>query len=70
MALKLFLNQTYVICDFKQTSSGKIIFTGSRHKNLYILFLDELPTESCFMPIDKDKWTWHRRVGHISMKTI
>ena len=22
------------------------------------------------MPIDKDKWIWHRRVGHISMKTI
>jgi len=58
------------ICEIKQTSSGKIIFTGSRHKNLYILFLDELPTESCFMSIDKDKWIWHRRVGHISMKTI
>ena len=58
------------ICEIKQTSSGKIIFTGSRHKNLYILFLDEIPTESCFMSMDKDKWIWHRRVGHISMKTI
>ena len=50
------------ICEIKQSSSGKIIFTGSRHKNLYILFLDELPTESCFMSIDKDKWIWHRGV--------
>lgn len=35
-----------------------------------MLYLDELPTKSCFISIDKDKWIWHRQVSHTSMKTI
>jgi hypothetical protein len=58
------------ICEVKQVSTGNIFFTGSRKKDLYILFLDDIPTESCFMFIDKDKWIWHKRVGHVSIKTI
>jgi len=29
-----------------------------------------MPPESCFMSLEKDKWIWLRRAGHISMKTI
>jgi hypothetical protein len=29
-----------------------------------------MPAESCFMPLEKHKWIWHKRAGHISMKTI
>ena len=57
-------------CEVRQESSGKILFTESRNKNVYILYLDELPVESCFIPLEKDKWIWHKRAGHISMETI
>jgi hypothetical protein len=58
------------ICIVKHTSSGKIFFTASRKKNLYALYLDDIPAETCFMTLEKDKWIWHKRAGHISMKTI
>jgi len=57
-------------CEVRQISSGKILFTGSRNKNVYTLCLDELPVESCFISLEKDKWIWHKRAGHISMETI
>jgi transposase InsO family protein len=57
-------------CEVRQESSGKILFTGSRNKNVYVLYLDELPVESCFISLEKDKWIWHKRAGHISMETI
>ncbi|GAU41423.1 hypothetical protein TSUD_26030 [Trifolium subterraneum] len=31
---------------------------------------DELPPESCFVSLEKDKWIWHKRAGHVSMKTM
>jgi len=58
------------ICIVKHTSSGKIFFTASRKKNLYALYLDDIPAETCFMTLEKDKWIWHKRARHISMKTI
>jgi len=57
------------ICEIRQTSSKKLFFFGSRKKNLYALDLDEIPAKSCFMSFEK-KWIWHKRTGHISMKTI
>ena len=34
-------------------------------------FCDRLGhNESCFMSLEKDKWIWHKRAGHVSMKTI
>jgi hypothetical protein len=47
-------------CEIKQPSSNKILFNGSRKKNVYILYLDELPKESCFVSLEKDKWIWHK----------
>jgi len=58
------------ICEVRQTSSNKLFFTGSRKKNLYVLDLYYMPAESCFISLEKDKWIWHKRAGHISMKTI
>jgi len=57
-------------CEVRQISSGKILLTWSRNKNLYILYIDELPAESCFISLQKDKWIWHKRAGHVSMETI
>jgi hypothetical protein len=39
-------------------------------KNVYVLYLDELPAESCFVSLEKDKWIWHKRAGHVSMRTL
>lgn len=58
------------ICEIRQTSSNKLFFSGSRRKNLYVLELNDMSAESCFMSLKKDKWIWHKRAGHISMKTI
>ncbi len=57
-------------CEIKQSSSNKVLFNGSRIKNVYVLYLDELPPESCFVSLEKDKWIWHKRAGHVSMKTM
>ncbi|KAK2417747.1 hypothetical protein QL285_040014 [Trifolium repens] len=42
-------------CEVRQISSGKILFNGSRMKNVYVLYLDELPAESCFVSLEKGK---------------
>ncbi|XP_045791507.1 uncharacterized protein LOC123886217 [Trifolium pratense] len=55
-------------CEIKQ--SDKTLFYGSRIKNVYVIYLDELPTESCFVSLERDKWIRHKRAGHISMKTM
>ncbi|CAJ2661907.1 unnamed protein product [Trifolium pratense] len=57
-------------CEIKQISSGKTLFNGLRKKNVYIIYLDELPVESCFVSLEKDKWIWHKRAGHVNMRTI
>ena len=58
------------ICEVRQTSSNKLFFSGSRKKNLYVLELNDMPVESSFMSLEKDKWIWHKSAGHTSMKTI
>ncbi|XP_073224852.1 uncharacterized protein [Cicer arietinum] len=57
------------ICEFRMANSGETLFSASKRKNLYVLYIEELPAESCFMSINKDKWIWHKCAGHISMKT-
>ncbi|XP_045810862.1 uncharacterized protein LOC123905296 [Trifolium pratense] len=57
-------------CEIKQISTGKTLFNGSRKKNVYVIYLDELPVESCFVSLEKDKWIWHKRAGHVNMRTI
>ena len=58
------------VYEIKKAKTGENLFSGKRKKNLYVLYLEELPDESCFISINKDKWIWHKRAGHISKKTI
>jgi len=58
------------ICEIRQTYSNKLFFTRSRKNNLYVLDLNDMSAESCFISLEKDKWILHKRAGHISMKTI
>nr|XP_027188662.1 uncharacterized protein LOC113785802 [Cicer arietinum] len=39
------------VCEIKMARTGKIMFSGKRKKNLYVIYLDELPDESCFISI-------------------
>jgi len=55
------------ICEIRQTSSNKLFFSGSRKNNLYVLELNDMPAESCFISLEKDKWIWHKRADHISI---
>ncbi|XP_073224813.1 uncharacterized protein [Cicer arietinum] len=49
---------------------GEVLFSRTKKKNLYVLYLEELTNESCFMSINKEKCIWHKQTRHISMKTI
>lgn len=62
-----FKQNLYIV---KKPFSNEIIIFGPRQKNLYTLYLDDLTYEFFFISIDNDKWIWHKRVDHISMKTI
>ena len=44
------------ICEVRQTSSNKLFFSGSRRNNLYVLELNDMSAESCFMSLEKGKW--------------
>ena len=62
-------NACYVI----NSITNQIIYIGKRHKNVYIIHIDEivLNNESCLIANDvNDNWLWHRRLGHTSMKTL
>ena len=44
-----------------------------RHENIYVIYIDEivLNNESCLIANDvNDSCLWHRRLGHVSMKTL
>lgn len=60
------VNFNQISCIVKNSSSSKKF--GKRQNNLYIMYIDVLSFESCFLTIEKDKWLWHRMFGHVSMK--
>ena len=41
------------ICELRQTSSNKLLFSRSRKKNLYVLDLNDMSAESCFISLEK-----------------
>lgn len=58
------------MCEVKKIYFGKILFSRSRKKTTYVLYLYELPTESHVMYFERKKWIWHERVCYVSKKTI
>lgn len=57
-------------CLVKEASTGKIIFLNVRERNLYRIYLESLPSQSCLAVFKSDKWIGHKRVGHLNMKTL
>jgi len=53
-------------CTISNDSSGKVLFTGKRVNNIYLL--DILETDSsneCLLSRSDESWLWHRRLAHI-----
>ncbi|XP_033515569.2 uncharacterized protein [Nicotiana tomentosiformis] len=56
---------------FIEDESGKIILSGNRDKNVYIISnLDNLGDQICLTSMIDDPWVWHRKLGHARMHTI
>ena len=60
-------------CHVINSITNQIIYIGKRHRNVYVIHIDEivLNNESCLIANDvNDSWLWHRRLRHASMKTL
>jgi len=53
-------------CTISNDCSGKVLFTGKRVNNIYLL--DILETDSsneCLLSRSDESWLWHRKLAHI-----
>ncbi|GAU37878.1 hypothetical protein TSUD_395620 [Trifolium subterraneum] len=46
--------------SFETREGGSVTFGNNEKASIK----DELPPESCFVSLEKDKWIWHKRAGH------
>src|SRR3954468_4810424 len=51
---------------------GSILFTGKRKNNIHKIDLCELKTKkvTCLLSVNDEKWVWHKRLEHVSMRRI
>ncbi|GAU48747.1 hypothetical protein TSUD_241680 [Trifolium subterraneum] len=57
--------------SFETREGGSVTFGNNEKASIKaICTIDELPPESCVVSLEKDKWIWHKRAGHVSMKTM
>ena len=48
-----------------------MLFVGNRDNNVYIIDLNDCPTnDKCLSPLHDNFWLWNRRLGHASMHLI
>jgi len=53
-------------CTISHDSSGKVLFTGKRVNNIYLLDILETDSENeCLLSKSDESWLWHRRLAHI-----
>ncbi|CAN1342283.1 Retrovirus-related Pol polyprotein from transposon RE2 [Linum perenne] len=60
-------------CKIIRTSDNKLLFSGKRQENIYVINLKDSESfaEKCFSAIDLSlQNVWHRRLGHISNTRI
>ncbi|RDY04547.1 hypothetical protein CR513_11734, partial [Mucuna pruriens] len=57
-----------IVKDYK----GSIIFSAKRQNNLYKIDLANLTNKNatCLVSISDDQWTWHKKLGHPSLRLI
>nr|GEX54620.1 retrovirus-related Pol polyprotein from transposon TNT 1-94 [Tanacetum cinerariifolium] len=57
--------------DSKITKDGKFIGRGIRKKSLYVMKLENKPSDQiCLATIDENSTLWHRRLGHENIRLI
>src|SRR3954462_9725892 len=59
-------------CKAVSHKDGSILFTGKRNNNIYKIDLSDLKNQqvTCLLYVNEEKWVWHRRLGHVSMRKI
>ena len=78
LSISQFCDQGYKVvfepsqCIIKDSTTDKIILTGKRHNNTYVLCLDDLLDQNvkCLASFVEEKWLWHKKLGHAHMKLI
>src|SRR3954466_15135534 len=59
-------------CKAVSQKDGSILFTSKRKNNVYKTDLQDLKNQkvTCRMSVFEEKWVWHRRLGHASLRKI
>jgi len=59
-------------CKIIDSSTDKIKFFGKRENNVYMINLNKNFSENLCFVANKDEiaWTWHKRLGHASFRTL
>ncbi|RDX82802.1 hypothetical protein CR513_36365, partial [Mucuna pruriens] len=70
----LLMNMTFLNkgeCIVKNLN-GSLTFSTKRQNNLYKINLTNLTHQNvtCIVSINSDQWTWHKKLGHASLRLI
>ncbi len=59
-------------CHIVNPKTGELICEGTRHNNVYITYLSQIPQNSalCLSVVEDDQWLWHKRLGHVSFTLL
>jgi len=53
-------------CTISNETSGKVLFTGKRVNNIYLLdILSNYSENECLLSKSDESWLWHKRLPHI-----
>src|SRR3954464_13090113 len=62
---------TEVDCQVFHRDNHKMIFTGIRRGDLYIVdFTKKAQPRTCLIAKSSTGWLWHRRLGHVGMRNL
>src|SRR4051812_46340529 len=62
---------TEVDCQVLRRDNHKMVFTGIRRGDLYIVdFTKKGQPRTCLIAKSSKGWLWHRRLGHVSMQNL
>ena len=62
---------TEVDCQVFRRDNHKMVFTGMRRGDLYIVdFSKKAQPKNCFIAKSSKGWLWHRRLGHVGMRNL
>ena len=62
---------TEVDCQVFHRDNHKMVFTGIRRGDLYIVdFTKKAQPRTCFIAKSSKGWLWHRRLGHVGMRNL